>query len=82
MPLRHVRLTPEEQEYVTNTVASGRFSNAGELVQAALCALKREERARRERALKAKSEEEETAISSPWIERNAFATLIRFNSLP
>ncbi len=81
MPLRYVRLTPEEQDYVTSTVDSGRFSNAGELVQAALCALKREERARRERALKAKPAEERTAISSPWTERNALSTLIRFNSL-
>jgi len=52
MPLRNVRLTPEEQEYVTNTVESGRFGNAGELVHAALRALKREERTRQERNAK------------------------------
>jgi len=50
MPFRNVRLTPEEQEYVMNNVQSGRFGNAGELVQAALRALRRAEQARQERA--------------------------------
>ena len=49
MPLRNVRLTPEEQEYVISNVENGRFGNAAELVQAALMALKREERVRQER---------------------------------
>jgi len=82
MVLRHVRLTPEEQEYVMSCVDSGRFSNAGELVQAALRALQRQERSRHERALHVKPAAERPAISSPWTERNALVTLIRFNSLP
>jgi putative addiction module CopG family antidote len=62
MPLRNVRLTPEEQEYVISNLESGRFGNAGELVQAALRALKREERARQERAAKARSDGNEIRL--------------------
>lgn len=47
---RNIMLTPEDQEYVISNVESGRFGNPAELVQAALKALKREERMRQELA--------------------------------
>ena len=62
MPLRNVRLTPEEQEYVISNVESGRFGNVTELVQAALKALKREERARQVHAAKETVGENQVAL--------------------
>jgi len=77
MPLRHIRLTPEEQEYVTLCVESGRFANAGELVQAALRALKREERVRMERALAERVDAVVSRTPSYWEERQTSSGLFR-----
>jgi putative addiction module CopG family antidote len=75
MFLSHVRLTPEEQEYVMNSVESGRFANAGELVQAALHALRREERARRRIAMSEGPAGERAGTSSDWADRSFSAAL-------
>ncbi len=77
MPLRHIRLTPEEQEYVMACVESGRFANAGELVQAALRALKREERVRMERALAERVDAVVSRTPSYWDERHTSSALFR-----
>jgi putative addiction module CopG family antidote len=44
MPSRNVHLPPELDEFLLTRVEGGRYSNASELVQAALRALDREER--------------------------------------
>ena len=75
MPLRHIRLTPEEQEYVTHSVESGRFANAGELVQAALRALKREERVRLERGLAERVDAVVSRTPAYWGERQISSAL-------
>lgn len=78
MPLRHIRLAPEEQEYVTSCVESGLFANAGELVQAALRALKREERVRMDRAL---GERVDAAVSrSPSYGEERYSSSALFRS--
>jgi len=43
MPTRNVNLTPELQQFISEKVDSGRYSNASEVMRAALRALEREE---------------------------------------
>jgi putative addiction module CopG family antidote len=51
MHIRNINLTPDLDEFISARVDGGRYANIGELVQAALRALDREERTRdRERA--------------------------------
>lgn len=77
MPLRHIRLTPEEQEYVLHCVESGRFANAGELIQAALRALKREERVRLERTLAERVDAVVARTPSYWEDRHSTSAFFR-----
>lgn len=59
MPNRSVNLTPDLDDYVLTRVESGRYSNPSEMMQAALCALEREERNReRERKMEQNAGEE------------------------
>ena len=46
MPNRYFNLTPDLDEFLCARVEGGRYANTSELVQAALRALEREERAR------------------------------------
>jgi len=46
MPSRNVNLTPDLDDFVLTMVEGGRYANASEMVQVALHALNREERAR------------------------------------
>src|SRR5579871_5288221 len=43
MPTRNINLTPELDRFVAQKVSSGRYSNASEVMRAALRALEREE---------------------------------------
>jgi len=44
MPTRNVNLTPEMDRFVNNSIASGRFANASEVVRAGLRALEQDEK--------------------------------------
>jgi antitoxin ParD1/3/4 len=58
MPIRKTRnvsLTPELEAFIDETVASGRYGSASEVVRAALCLLEREEQDRRQSAATGRS---------------------------
>ena len=49
MPTRNVNLTPELDAFVANTVETGRYANASEVVRTALRLLERDERENQEK---------------------------------
>lgn len=51
MPTRNVNLTPELDQFIATRVETGRFSNASEVMRAALRLLEQEERENEEKLI-------------------------------
>ena len=81
MPTRNVNLTPELNSFVSNRVEKGLYSNASEVMRAALRLLERDEREQDEklRALRAAIKK---GMASGMAEPGVFARIRRKHGLP
>ena len=81
MPTRNVNLTPEMENFIASKVASGFYSNASEVMRAALRLLEREERENEEK-LKALRAGIATGIASGIAAPGVFDRIRRKHRLP
>jgi len=81
MPTRNVNLTPELDAFVSDTVETGRFANASEVVRTALRLLERDERENQEK-LKALRAAIESGFASGIAKPGMFSRIRKKYNLP